>query len=441
MSVFGLINVGKAAGPVYSCTLSVFLLFQMLIRFLIFFLIVAAIEIYFLQAIKTFTRDFNPGLRTVFLYAAYSLTGITLGMMLLAMIYPPPNWNNSLRLISATIVVLVLCKLLGMSFLIIDDLIRLGKWTVSLFQAKPALADVGNKITRSKFLSQATIAFTVLPAIGFVYGMVRGAYKYKVHRVKVLSKNLPDAFEGYRIVQISDIHTGSFTDNTALNRAFDIVMEQKPDLILFTGDLVNNKADETKGFEEVYRKLKAPHGVFSVLGNHDYGDYVNWESMHEKKQNLESLKKVHADAGWTLLMNEHVALEKDGEKIALLGIENWGGNMHFPKYGKLEDAYRGTENYSFRMLMSHDPSHWGQQVLKEYGGVDLTLSGHTHGMQLGIEIPGFKWSPVKYFYKQWAGLYQSGEQFLYVNRGLGFLGYPGRLGIWPEITVLELAKA
>jgi predicted MPP superfamily phosphohydrolase len=413
----------------------------MLFRFFIFFLIISAVEIYSLQAVKTFTRDFSSGARNATLYTAYIISGLTIGMIILAMVYPPPNWNNALRFVSALCVVLVICKLLGMSFLIIDDVIRLGKWVVSLFQSKPEIATVGAKISRSKFLSQVTIAFTVLPAVGFIYGMVRGAYRYKVHNVKVPSKNLPDAFHGYRIVQISDIHTGSFLDNRALSRAFDIVMEQKADMILFTGDLVNNKADETKGFEEVYSKLKAPHGVYSVLGNHDYGDYVNWESGEDKKKNLDALKDVHRNAGWKLLMNEHVSIEKDGEKIALLGIENWGGNMHFPKYGKMGEAHKGTGEYPFKILLSHDPSHWEQQVRKEYGDIDLTLSGHTHGMQLGIEIPGFKWSPVKYFYKQWAGLYQAGEQFLYVNRGLGFLGYPGRLGIWPEITVLELQKA
>ena len=218
-------------------------------------------------------------------------------------------------------------------------------------------------------------------------------------------------------------------------------MQQKADMILFTGDLVNNVAIETKDFLNEYKTLKAPYGVFSVLGNHDYGDYVAWESQTAKYENLEALKKVHADSGWRLLMNEHVAIEKDGEKIALLGIENWGGGKYFPKYGKMNEAHKGTEEYKFKILMSHDPSHWDKQVRTEYPDVDLTLSGHTHGMQFGIEIPGFKWSPVQYIYKHWAGLYKQDNQYLYVNRGLGFLGYPGRLGIWPEITVIELTKA
>jgi len=413
----------------------------MLARLIIFFLIVSVVEIYFLQAVKTFVRDFTGSSKNITLYTAYAMAGITFVIGLVAMFYPPPNWNTFFRFIMAITLILFVCKLIGCQFLIIDDIIRFFRWIIGLFRKKAEVAgEEVYKIDRLKFLSQLAVTFTVIPAVGFIYGMVKGAYKYKVHNVKVPSSKIPAAFNGFKIVQVSDIHTGSFMDNTALHKAFDIVMQQGADLILFTGDLVNNKTEETKGFEEVYSKLKAPYGVYSVLGNHDYGDYVQWDSVEAKRKNLEELMQVHANAGWKLMMNEHVALEKSGEQIALLGIENWGGNMHFPKYGRMEDAHRGTEKYPFKILMSHDPSHWEKQVQTEYPDVDLTLSGHTHGMQFGIEIPGFKWSPVKYFYKQWAGLYKSGEQFLYVNRGLGFLGYPGRLGIWPEITVIELQR-
>ncbi|MCE3259287.1 MAG: metallophosphoesterase, partial [Bacteroidetes bacterium] len=386
-------------------------------------------------------QDFAPRTRNILLYLAYGFALLNFALAIAALFYPPPNWNNFFRFLSAFGLILFVCKVLGSSFLLIDDIIRLFRWIISLFQEKPVeIIEGANKISRLKFMSQLAVTFTVIPAVGFIYGMVRGAYKYRVHNVKVPSPNLPDAFHGYRIVQISDIHTGSFMDTSALHKAFDIIMQQGADLIVFTGDLVNNKAEEANGFEDVYSKLKAPHGVYSVLGNHDYGDYVQWESPEEKRKNLESLKDVHKKAGWRLLMNEHVPIEKDGQKIALIGIENWGGNMHFPKYGRMDLAHRGTEEYPFKILMSHDPSHWEKQVQTEYKNIDLTLSGHTHGMQFGIEIPGFKWSPVKYFYKQWAGLYKQDNQFLYVNRGLGFLGYPGRLGIWPEITVLELQK-
>jgi uncharacterized protein len=411
-------------------------------RFFLIFIAITLIEIYFLQAVKTFVQDFSPSKKNFILYTAYILAILNFFLSIAAIISPPSGWNSFLRIVTISSFILVVCKLFGISFLLIDDVVRLFRWVATLFTNKTAeTTEAVLKISRFKFLSQLAVTFTVIPAIGFIYGVVKGAYRFKVHHVKIPSPNLPEAFNGFKIIQISDIHTGSFTDTSALDKAFDIIMAQGADMILFTGDLVNNTTAETKGFEEVFKKLKAPFGVYSVLGNHDYGDYAQWSSQTEKHKNFEYMKAVHRNAGWRLLMNEHVALEKDGAQIALLGVENWGGNLHFKKYGKLDQAHSGTEHYPFRILMSHDPSHWEQQVRKEYQNVDLTLSGHTHGMQLGIEIPGFRWSPVKYLYKHWAGLYSDGQQYLYVNRGLGFLGYPGRLGIWPEISVLELQKA
>lgn len=414
----------------------------MFVRSIIIFIIILLVEFYFLQAVKTFVQDFSQAKKNTILYIAYFFTAFSISIGIAAMFLPPPQWNSFFRFVFAVGFILLLCKLIGCVFLIVDDVIRLFRWIFSLFQTKAPEAAAGSQgISRLKFLSQVAVTFTVIPAVGFIYGMVRGAYKYRLHKVKVPSPNLPEAFNGFKIVQLSDIHTGSFVDTHALNKAFDIVMEQGADLILFTGDLVNNIASETDGFLDTYKRLKAPYGVYSVLGNHDYGDYVDWDSKEAKRQNLERLKSVQAAAGWRLLMNEHVALEKDGQKIALLGIENWGGSLRFPRYGRLDLAYKGAENYPFKILMSHDPSHWDKQVRPQYGNIDLTLSGHTHGMQLGIEIPGIKWSPAQWIYKQWAGLYKEGRQFIYVNRGLGFLGYPGRLGIWPEITLIELQKA
>jgi predicted MPP superfamily phosphohydrolase len=216
------------------------------------------------------------------------------------------------------------------------------------------------------------------------------------------------------------------------------MMELQPDIIFFTGDLVNNVADEMDELKTVFSKLAAPLGVYSILGNHDYGDYVQWESAQAKVANLEKLKTVHKEMGWRLLLNEHVGIEKDGQSIALIGIENWGARANFSKYGDLSAAYKGAENYPFKILLSHDPSHWEAEVCRDYKDIDLVFSGHTHGMQFGLEIPGFRWSPVQYVYKQWAGLYRKDQQKLYVNRGFGFLGYPGRVGILPEITYLEL---
>jgi uncharacterized protein len=277
-----------------------------------------------------------------------------------------------------------------------------------------------------------------------VYGF-GNKYRYQVRKVKLSYTNLPAAFKGIKIVHISDIHSGSFTDKQAVIRGVEKILKEKPDLILFTGDLVNNVAEEMNDYIDVFDKLTAPLGVYSTLGNHDYGEYVNWASAEDKKANLERLKQVHAAMGWRLLMNEHVVLEKGEDKIALLGIENWSAKARFPKYGDLRRAYTGAENYPFKILMSHDPSHWKEEVVATYPDIDLVLSGHTHGMQFGVEIPGIKWSPVQYVYKEWAGLYEKelvtgavNVQRLYVNRGFGFIGYPGRVGILPEITVLEL---
>jgi hypothetical protein len=342
--------------------------------------------------------------------------------------------------------VLFISKILGSVFLLVDDVIRIFRWG---FQFATTINEPEKRegISRLKFLAYVSATFFTVPFVALFYGAVRGAFRYKTHTVKISFPNLPDAFDGLKIVQISDIHTGSFADDSShLSFAFDKVLELKPDIIFFTGDLVNDSVRETDGYLPVYQKLKAPMGVYSILGNHDYGDYIEWPDQESKRNNLAELKKVHKEAGWKLMMNEHVVLEKNGQQIALLGIENWGGNLHFPKYGRMQDAHEGTDKYDFKILLSHDPSHWNKQVKADYKDVDLTLSGHTHGFQFGIEIPGFKWSPVQYVYPQWAGLYKHGKQFLYVNRGLGCVGrekvsiYKGRVGIWPEITFMELKK-
>lgn len=405
------------------------------------------VEWYFIQALKTITIDYTPTKRKIILYVAYAIALLSIGLGTLALFYPPPNWNNFWRFIMGITMILFVSKVLCFIVLFLEDISRGLRWIYNKYSLSSTntgvTTEVSTGISRIKFLSYLGATLTLIPAFSFIYGMVRGAYKYKVHKVKVKAPNLPEAFHGFKIVQLSDMHSGSFFSNTPLQTAFNLVLEQKPDIIFFTGDLVNNEAAETAMHLESYKMLKARYGVFSCLGNHDYGDYKVWESEEAKAKNLEDLKEVHRASGWRLLMNEHVPIEKDGQKIAVLGIENWGGNLRFPRYGKLENAHAGTEEYPFKILLSHDPSHWDVQVSQEakYKDIDLTLSGHTHGMQFGIEIPGFKWSPVQYAYKHWAGLYKQDNQHLYVNRGLGFLGYPGRVGIWPEITVIELERA
>ncbi|HET6769392.1 MAG TPA: metallophosphoesterase, partial [Chitinophagaceae bacterium] len=262
-------------------------------------------------------------------------------------------------------------------------------------------------------------------------------YNYQLRRLQLSFERLPAAFKGLKVVHISDIHSGSFTDKRAVSKGVEKILSEKPDLILFTGDLVNDRSHEMDDFMDIFGALKAPMGVYSILGNHDYGDYTQWNSPEEKQANLERLKKVHADLGWRLMLDENTQLERNGERIALLGVQNISGKS-FRSYGDLSKAYDGVDDSHFKILMSHDPSHWDAEVRKNYPGIDLMLAGHTHGFQFGIEIPGFKWSPVQYVYKQWAGHYVEGSQQLYINRGFGFIGYPGRVGILPEITIIEL---
>jgi predicted MPP superfamily phosphohydrolase len=340
----------------------------------------------------------------------------------------------------AVIIGIFLAKLVAVLFFLVDDVRRVLVWIYTKVipqKNNTDITDVTNAIPRSMFLSWMGILLGGSLFSSFVYGF-GNKYRYQVRRHKLSFDHLPAAFKGLKIVQISDIHSGSFRDKQAVEHGVQMIINEKPDLILFTGDLVNNKADEMDEYLDVFNRLTAPYGVFSTLGNHDYGDYVQWDSPEAKQQNLNQLMQVHAKMGWRLLNDEHVVLEKDGQQMALIGVQNISGRGNFHSYGNLPKAYKGVEQVPFKILMSHDPSHWNSEVTKNFKDIDLTLSGHTHGMQFGVEIPGWKWSPVKYIYKQWAGLYKESKQKLYVNRGFGFIGYPGRVGILPEITVLEL---
>lgn len=294
----------------------------------------------------------------------------------------------------------------------------------------------------SPLFAKISLLLSGLPLVLMIYGILRNRHRYKVHQIKVPIKGLPKGLSGLKIVQISDIHAGSFTDIEPLKKGIDLINQAKADLVFFTGDLVNSVATEIEPYTAVFDKIKAKFGVFSVLGNHDYGDYVRWSSQEAKISNLNRLMSTQKQMGWQLLMNENRLLTVNGEKIAVIGVENYSGSPRFAKYGRLDKAYRGSEAASLKLLLSHDPSHWDAQIRPDFPEIDITFSGHTHGAQFGIEIEGiFKWSPIKYVYKQWAGLYQKGQQFLYVNRGFGYLGYPGRVGILPEITVMELQIA
>lgn len=413
-------------------------------RFLIFISIVLLAEIYSFIFIRSITRPIPNGWRT-FITVLYILLSIGSWASFISLRFV--SWEHVPHMVKNFVIAFTMgfwiAKILVGSIMLIDDIRRLVLWIIAAMYSGPVdkgdIETAGKSITRSVFLKRLALVVGSVTLGGFLYGTTN-RYNYQVKRLKLKFDNLPEAFRGTKIVQISDIHSGSFDNHDAVAEGAKKVMEEQPDIIFFTGDLVNDKADEIQPYKDIFSQLKAPLGVYSTLGNHDYGDYTQWPSKDAKHKNLEWLKQTHADMGWKLMMNEHVVLEKGADKMAIVGIENWGAKAGFPKYGDMAKAYAGLpeKQVPFKILLSHDPSHWDNQVLQEYKDIDLTLSGHTHGMQFGIEIPGFKWSPVKYVYKNWAGLYQQDKQHLYVNRGFGFLGYPGRLGILPEITVIEL---
>lgn len=414
-----------------------------LLRFVVGIVLVVLIDLYFYQAIALLIANLSPFKKIVIRNIYWGFTAYTILLLLIAMAIPFQEWWPFARIyLFAFSIILLICKLIGSTFILVDDLTRLIRWLFNLVFTPTANteAKVGN-LSRLKFLNQLALVMAAIPFSAFIYGMIKSGFDYKVRKVRLVLPNLPAAFNGLKIVQLSDIHTGSFVSSEPLEKALRMIQEQNADVIFFTGDLVNNITEEAIPYTEIFKQVKAPLGVFSTLGNHDYGDYVQWPSVEAKQKNFEDIKNLHAEFGWKLLMNEHIILKKGDAEIAVLGVENWGAAMRFPKYGDLKKAHAGTENFPVKLLLSHDPSHWDAQVRKQYPDIDLTFSGHTHGMQFGIEIPGFRWSPSKYIYKQWADLYQEGKQFLYVNRGLGFLGYPGRVGILPEITVVELHNA
>lgn len=325
--------------------------------------------------------------------------------------------------------------------MLLEDVVRVGRWALQAV-ARPA-AGSGPAISRSEFISKLALVAGAVPFVSLIWGMVRGSTDYTVKRVTLRFPNLPASFDGFKVLQISDLHTGSFQSKEPLQRAVAMINKQQADLIFMTGDLVNNFAHEVEEHIETLAGIQSRLPIYSVLGNHDYADYVNWAEQPggtaAKAANLERLKQNHAKIGWRLLLDEAHHVERNGERIAVIGVENWGANMNFPKYGNLAKAHAASDA-PFKILLSHDPSHWEAQV-HGYEDIDLTLSGHTHGMQFGVNLPFLKWSPVQYAYKQWAGLYQRGRQYLYVNAGLGFIGYPGRVGFLPEITVFELRRA
>ena len=407
----------------------------------VFLSLMLALDYYFFIALKTVSQNVNPKTKVLIAAIYWSISLLAVVGFLLFVFTEQETLGKKFRTyLFAIIIGLFFAKIMAMVFFLTDDIRRGVQYLAGkIFSNKKIEVPAGgDEISRSVFLSWLGIAAGGTLFSSLLYGFTN-KYNYQIKRLKLAYENLPAAFKGLKIVHISDIHSGSLLDKNAVAAGVEKILNEKPDLILFTGDLVNDKATEMNLLKDVFAKLKAPMGVYSTLGNHDYGDYVQWPIDGVSKiQNLANLKQVHADIGWKLLMNEHVVLKRESAQIALIGIENWSAKARFPKHGKMNEAHAGTEKYPFKILMSHDPSHWEAEVTSLYKDVDLMLSGHTHGMQFGVEIPGFKWSPVQYMYRQWSGLYEGDKQKLYVNRGFGFIGYPGRVGILPEITVIEL---
>lgn len=406
-------------------------------RLLITILFVLLLDWYAFQAVRTLAQNWTPVMR-VLAYSLHWMVPIALAAWMLASANEMTTGagKNFLTVVRTLFFIIYISKILVVSILFIDDLRRVGLVAYNYFAGT-----TGYNASRSRFVAQMSIFMGGIPFVSLLYGMIRNPYRYTLFKETVQLKNLPEALDGLRIVQISDIHSGSFLLKEPVENAIRMINQQKADLVFFTGDLVNSIATEVEPFIDIFSGVRARYGVYSVLGNHDYGDYHRWASPEDKEQNFENLKNAHRQMGWDLLLNENRLVEVNGEKVAVLGVENYSAHPRFPKYGDLKKAHAGTEEAPLKLLLSHDPTHWDEQVTKDYSDIALTFSGHTHGMQFGVEIPGlFKWSPIKYVYKNWAGLYRDKEQYLYVNRGLGYLGYPGRVGILPEVTVVELRR-
>jgi uncharacterized protein len=406
----------------------------------IIIVIMILLDIYVFMAIKSVSHSASSRLRTI-IFSVYWLIAVFATVGLLIFIFTGPDFlpKKVRTYLFASILAFVFAQLVSSVFFLVDDIRRLIQWLAgkAFFRNTEVSQMNGDGISRSVFLSWIGLAAGTTLFGSLIYGF-SNKYNYKVKHIKLAFDNLPPGFKGFKIVHFSDVHSGSFMNKKAVEHGVEKIIAQNGDLVIFSGDLVNDRAPEMQNYMNVFNKVKAPMGVYSTFGNHDYGDYVKWpyEGV-TKAQNLINLAKVHEELGWRLMMDEHVELERNGDKIGLIGIQNWSAKAHFPRYGNMKKAYVGAEKYPFKILISHDPSHWDAQVRPEYPHVDLTLSGHTHGMQFGVEIPGFKWSPVQYIYKEWDGLYEEGKQKLYVNPGFGFIGYPGRVGILAEITVIE----
>lgn len=404
-------------------------------------LILLAIEYYTYQGLKVAISSHSGGFQRASKIAFFVLSAITFsGFLLFEPLSKNAATRNFLTFFMTIAIANMFGKILFALWLILDDIIRAGRFLWAKVNT-PVNSSSSGGISRMEFLTQAGAVSATLPLLGMSWGILSGAHDYRVIRRTISLKNLPHEFDGLTITQISDIHAGSFWNKKAVEKGIELVNAQKSDIIFFTGDLVNNVTSELDGWTDLFGQLKAELGVYSILGNHDYGDYVQWESELDKENNLRDLIDRQRKMGWDLLLDENRTVSRNGAQISIVGVQNWGAKGRFPKYGNLEKALIGTSDSPVKLLLSHDPSHWRAQVLPDFKEIDVMFSGHTHGFQFGIEVGQLKWSPVKYFYSEWADLYSESSQHLYVNRGFGYIGYPGRLGILPEITVITLKRS
>jgi uncharacterized protein len=408
---------------------------------LIILLIILLIDVVFFVGISRWVERTSKSRKIKMAY--WSFTAFVSLFLLSALIVPPAVWPKIVRVYLLSFLFTVsIAKFFGSIAILMAGIVIAIKKLVKIIKElfipdKDIVTLQGKKISRSNFIGKLAVLTASVPFAFMIYGKVKGAFDYTVHHNRLIIPHLPEAFNGLKIIQVSDIHAGSFLSSSPLEKAIEIIISHKPDIIFFTGDLVNDVQDEARGFIDTLKKITAPLGTVSILGNHDYGDYVQWPNKEDKENHFQQMLKLHKDLGWTLLRNQNLVLKRDNASLAIIGTENWSRSERFPRYADLNLAMQGTEEADVKLLLTHDPTHWQGEVLN-HENIDVTFSGHTHGMQFGVEIPGIKWSPVQYVYPEWAGLYQKGEQYLYVNRGLGFIGYAGRIGIMPEITVHEL---
>lgn len=400
--------------------------------------IIFSLDYYVFQGIQTITQSLKWKTIWNVLYWLISIVPVVLIVAGFSSVSKPGGLSSFQQLVFNLFITLFVSKIFVVVFLMGEDVYRIFS---GLFKKVSGTGLEGSSAMpqRREFVSKLALMVAAIPFASFIYGITKGKYSYKVHKHNLFFKDLPEAFDGFTITQISDVHAGSFDDKTAVHDGIKMIHELNSDMFVFTGDMVNNRAEEIVPYKDIFGSIKAKYGQFSILGNHDYGDYVAWESPSHKNENMNRLKQHHADMGYKLLLDEHVRIEKDNQSIVLAGVENWGKG--FGERGDLQKALKGTEHQDFKVLLSHDPSHWDEQVKVSQNPIHLTLSGHTHGMQMGVELPGFKWSPVKFRYKNWAGIATHEDLHLYVNRGYGFIGFTGRVGIWPEITVITLKRA